>query len=232
MSNKLVVAFPMYRHIPVSWFFNWLKMDKSPLVGNVATEGVYLPVAMQNLVSMAFQHCPDWDRLVFFEQDMIAPVNAFTRIADYGDDLDIVGSLYFKHDYPYHVMAWMQVDKPRFSPLTRDIVKNMVEHPALYPVDGVAMGLTSIHRRVFENWDPDIPMWNPLPPFVGHDLHYCNEAKKQGFSIWVDSGIGCGHLTLTPIGYPHSQEALAENEPLTWEQAMRNGELPDEVQVM
>jgi hypothetical protein len=146
-------------------------------------------------------------------------------MAQYGDEYDIVGTVYFKHDLPHHVMAWMQVDKPRFSPLTRDVVKLMVDEPGLYEVDGVAMGFTSIHRRVFENWDPEVSMWYPSPPFVGHDLHFCNEALKQGFKIWVDSGIGCGHLTLIPIGYDDSQTALAENEPMNWAQyRAANGE--------
>lgn len=223
-GEKLCVAFPLYRQVPVDWLFNWLQMIKDPLVGHVATEGMYLPQAMETLVAMAFEHVPAFERLVVFEHDMIPPLDAFNRIAQYKPEHDIVGSIYFKHQHPYHVMAWMQIDKPRFSPLTRDVVRTMVESPALYQVDGVAMGFTSIHRRVFENWNPDVPMWTPTPPMVGHDLHFCNEAKKpqhgpdkdQGFKIWVDSGIGCGHLTLVPIGYPHFLEALSEDEPETW----------------
>ncbi len=223
--EKVVVAFPFYRQIPVAWFFNWMKMDKAPVIGTVATGGIYLPVAMQTLVDLAFKNCPEFERFVIYEADMIPPANGLTRMATYDDkdDYDIVGSIYFKHDYPHHVMGWMQVDKPRFSPLTREVVQKMVENPGLYPVDGVAMGFTSIHRRVFENWDPDISMWYPAPPFVGHDLHFCNEALKQGFKIWLDAGIGCGHLTTIPIGYPDSQEALAKGEPPTWAEFRQNG---------
>lgn len=218
--SKIVVAFPLYRQIPVSWFFQWLQMEKEPIVGTVATEGVPLEISMQTMVNMAFEKFGnDWDRMVVYEHDMIPPLDAFNRIATYPDEADIVGTTYFKHDYPHHVMAWMQVIPPRFSPLTAEVVQDMVEKPGLYPVDGVAMGFTSIHRRVFENWDTNVEMWRPTPPLVGHDLHFCNEAKKQGFNVLLDSGMGAGHLTLVPIGYSHSQQALKDAQPPTWQDA-------------
>ena len=145
---------------------------------------------------------------------MIPPLDGLNRIAQYGYEHDIVGSVYFKHDYPHHIMAWMQVEPPFFSPLTAEATRELVENPGLYEVDGVAFGFTSIARHVLEDWDPNIPMFEAQPPLIGHDLWFCHAAKQQGYKIWLDSGIGCGHLTLMPIGYSHSQVALAEvNEP-------------------
>jgi hypothetical protein len=216
VQQKIVVAFPLYRQVPVSWFFTWLKMSKLNVAAVVGTEAMYLPMAMAELVNQAFKECPDFDRLVIFEHDMLPPLDGLDRIATYRDEHDIVGCTYFKHDWPHHVMAWMKVQPPFYSPLTAEVVKEMVDTPALYEVDAVAMGFTAIRREVFERWDRQVPMWDPTPPLVGHDLHFCNEAKKQGFKVWVDSGIGCGHLTLVPIGYGHSQEALALSEPPRW----------------
>lgn len=241
MTQKLVIAMPLYQHISTAFFFNWLQMDKTHVASVVATDGsMYLPQKMETLVAKAFEQCPDFDRLVVLEQDMIPPLDAFTRIAQYGYEHDIVGSTYFKHEPPHHVMAWMQVDKPRFSPLTREVVRTMVDHPALYEVDGVAMGLTTIARHVLEDWNPDVPMWVPTPPMVGHDLHFCNEAKKpqhgpdanRAFKIFLDSGIGCAHLTTMPIGYPHFLEALSENEPETWAEALSRNSFPSPETVM
>ena len=213
---KLVLAFPLYRQVPVSWFSNYLRMDKRHLHAHVLTENIYLPLAMETLVKLAYEYCPDFDRIVFMEHDMEVPLDGLERIACYGPEHDIVGSMYFKHDYPHHVMAWMQVAPPQYSPLTAEIVKTMVDTPALYEVDAVAMGFTSIARRVFDEWDQAVPMWDAIAPLVGHDLHFCNEAKKQGFKVWLDSGLGCGHWTMVPIGYTDSQEALAKIRPPKW----------------
>lgn len=222
---KQVVAFPMYKQVPVPWFFNWLQMAKTNVVGTVATDGMYLPQAMETLVARAFDIAPDFDQLVVMEHDMMPPLDGLDRMAQYGPEHDIVGTVYTTHEYPHHYMAWMQIDPPRFSPLTRSIMKTWVDSPGLYRLDGVAMGFTAISRRVFTDWDPDVPMWVPTPPMVGHDLHFCNEAKKQGFGIWLDSGIGSGHLTLVPIGHADAQAALAQSEPETWAEALaRSGD--------
>jgi hypothetical protein len=221
-GQKLVVAWPLYRQVSVSWLFNYQTMNKQHVAAVVGTEAIYITMAMNQLVNMAFEQCPDFDRIVFMEHDMIPPQNGFDRIAQYGPEHDIVGTTYFKHDYPHHVMAWMQVDPPFYSPLTAEVVRYMFENQALYEVDAVAMGFTAIKREVFEQWDRTIPVWEPPPPepgergLVGHDLWFCNAAKKQGFKVFLDSGIGSGHLTLLPIGYGHSQGALAASPPPRW----------------
>lgn len=185
----------------------WLQMRKGNLAGVVASEGVYLTHAMEALTAMAFKNFPDFDRLVVYEADMIPPVDALDRIATYGDEHDIVGSVYFQHVHPHKIMAWHQPDPPLFEPVSRDEAEFMIDNPDLYEVGGVAMGLTAISRRVLEDWDPDVPMWTPSPPLVGHDLHFCNEARKQGFRIFLDSSLGCGHMSERPVGFADWQAA-------------------------
>lgn len=212
-KQRLVLALPMYQTLPVPWFFQFTQLKKTTMVGQVATQGIYLPVAMQSLVDMAFDHCgTNWDRLVILEHDMVVPTNGFDLMANHGPEYDIVGSVYFKHTPPHHAMAWGQVRPPFFSPLTAEVVAQMVDYPRLYEVHGVAMGFTSIARHVFEQWDKSVPMWEPTPPLVGHDLHFCNEARKQGFKIWLDSGIGCGHLTEVEVGLQHNQRYLDDDD--------------------
>lgn len=206
--GKIVVGFPLYRQVSTNWFSNWICMDTGPVVGKVVVDGTLLPKAVELLVKMAFEHYPEWDRLVFFEHDVIPPLDAFNRIAEYQDEHDIVAGMTFMHEPPHHIMAGVQVDGG-FAPLTAELTKAMVEQPALYEVDTVPMGFTSIARRVFEQWNPQVPMWCRDSRLIGHDLHFCIEAKKQGFKVWLDSGIKCGHLTLLPIGYEDQQHGLA-----------------------
>ncbi|AXF51500.1 glycosyltransferase [Mycobacterium phage Constella] len=211
MSQKLVVAFPLYRQVSSGWLLTWLQMNKASVAGVVASEGVYITHAMEALTAMALKNYPDFDRLVVYEADMIPPVDAFERIASYGEEHDIVGSVYFKHVYPHEIMAWHQPEPPLFQPVSREEAQGMIDNPGLYEMGGVAMGLTSISRRVLENWDPEIPMWAPTPPLVGHDLHFCNEARKQGFKVWLDSALGCGHMSERPVGY--ADWAAADGSP-------------------
>jgi hypothetical protein len=208
LPQKLVVGFPFYRQLSVTWFFNFIGLDMRHVIGTVGIDGTILARAMERLSEMALDNYPDFDRLVLFEQDVLPPKDAFNRIASYRQEHDIVAPMTFDHKPPHHVMACMHVDpEPYFSPLTAEITRKMVEAPALYEVDAVATGFMSIRREVFEQWDKSVPMWKAAPPFVGHDLHMCNEAKKQGFKVWVDSGMPVDHLTQVP------QAALAANPP-------------------
>lgn len=196
-------------------------MDKSPVARWVSTEHLYIADAMNRMVAMALER-DDWDRLVIFEHDMIVRSDAFTRIAQYRDDVDIVGSVYFRHAAPHHVQAYMCIEEPYYSPLTDTRVAAMVADPALYPVDAVGFGLTSIHRRVLETWDTTIPMFDSQPPLVGHDLWFCTAAKRQGNNIWIDSGIVCGHLTETAIGYEDFRREHSRRDKyglVTWDEA-------------
>jgi hypothetical protein len=203
-DQTLVVACPMYRHLSVAWWYNWELMEKRPCAGLVSIEGVHLPLGMRRLVETAYEKFVGWDRLVVLEDDVAPPPDAFERIALYDDAYDIVGSFHVKHDRPHQLMAWRYRpgNGSRYQHVTDDEVRTMAATPDLHEVDGVAMGFTSIHRRVLDNWDHDrAPMWQPLPPMEGQDLHFCHEAKKQGFRVWMDSGLWCDHLTEVPIGY-------------------------------
>jgi hypothetical protein len=38
-----------------------------------------------------------------------------------------------------------------------------------------------------------------------HDLYFCDRARKQGFSVYVDSGIVCGHLSNVSVNLEDNQ---------------------------
>jgi hypothetical protein len=194
-------------------------MQKDAVVGQVSTKALYLPLAMKNLVEMTFKMFEpgSWDYLVVYEHDMIIPEDGFEKMSHYDPDVHhVVGSAYYKHEAPHHMMAWTQIDPPLFSPMTSAQVRQLHDYPGLYPVDGVAMGFTAISRKVLENWDHQYPMWDAQEPLKGHDLWFCHAAKLQGFNIYLDSAIQCGHLTQQPIGYGDSQAALAADPPARW----------------
>lgn len=224
--TKTVIAMPLMYQVPVSWFMNWLQIERDHVIGHCVTEAIYLPDAMATLVEQTFTQWPDFDRITVLEHDMIVPPDGVSRQAQYGYEHDIVGCVYVKHEWPHHCMAWMETQSPFYSPLTAETLKLMVDNPGLYEVDAVAMGFTSIARHVFEDWNPDVPMWKPPRDsgLVGHDLWFCHAAKMpvhgpnrdRAFKVWLDSGIGCGHLTLVPISYRDSQAALARANPPRW----------------
>lgn len=200
MTNRLVVAYPLYLSVPAAAFVRSHEMDRTHVVDTLAVRKLYLAKAMTDLVAGALNSGIEWDRIVIVEADMLPPADAFTRIAHYPEHLDIVGSMYFGHDAPHHPIVYSQFDDTHFTPLAGNQVDEIMAAPGLYPVDAVGLGFTSISRRMLEQWDPDVLMFGGEHQ-LGHDLWFCRAARRQGFTVHVDSGIEVKHLTEVPIGY-------------------------------
>lgn len=214
--NRLMVIFPLYHQVSVKWFEAWMAMDKTHVTRTMGTDGVSLTLAMQQLVDEALQH-DDWDRLCILEHDMICPPGAFNRIATYGEEHDIVGSLYFMHDAPHRPYVYLPNEEAGYlCSITARATKIALEQPALYEAGGVGFGLTSIARTVLEKWPDDVPMFVPDIPDSSHDLWFCWKAREFGWRVWVDSAVVCGHLTQTVIGPDDNQRYLDKDDPDDW----------------
>jgi hypothetical protein len=208
---SLIVGFPLYKSVPATFFTRWLSMDKAMVEATVVTDGVYVTQAMSRLVSMALEHGDrPWDRLVIMEHDMIPPLDAFNRIASYSSKYHVVGPVCFQHVPPYVPMVFgSKPDDPDdVLPFGADIMKQLVETPALYACSAVSLGFTSIHRDVLTNWDSKIPMF-VHDNETSHDVYFSEQARKQGFDVFVDSTLVCDHLSEMPIGYLHNQQWAA-----------------------
>lgn len=205
MTARLVLSLPLYTDVSSRFFVNFLQLDRQHIVDTIATMKVYLPVAMNQMVESALQR-DDWNRLVVLEADMTPPSDVFNRMAAYPDHLDVVAAMYFQHPAPHRPVVFEQVDDDHFKHLHSSQIDHMMSHPGLWPVDGVGMGCTTIHRRVFEKWDQSTPLFHTET--LGHDMHFCKHARLQGFSIHVDSGLECGHLTELPVTYETARKGI------------------------
>ena len=206
---NILLALPLYRTVPAKWVCHMLTMDQRAVAGYVYSEGAYLTLTMELIVKRALEFEGPWTRLVVVEHDMLPPVSALNRMAAYLPERHIVGSMYFQHTPPFYAVALgpREIGSEELVPFGPDVVKKIVEEPALYECSAVGMGFTAIHRDVLENWDPDIPMWRTHPN--SHDIHFCREARRQNFGVYVDSAIVCDHITESVVSYAHNQ-AMSE----------------------
>lgn len=208
--KKVAVGFPLYKQIPAPVFTRWLGMDKTPVVATCVVDAVYLPKALGIIVGQALD-LPGWERLVIFEQDMIPPHDAFSRVAAHGGD--IVGAVYVGHVKPHEPMVYLEVEG-EFHAVKPDVIAEWVEEPGLYEVHAVGCGFLSIARNVLEDWDPAVPMWKTDDEHFGsQDLWFCHHARKQGFKIFVDSGMVCGHLSYDETTLTHAVAATPPSAP-------------------
>lgn len=213
MTERLWLGQPLYRNLSVTFLKSWKALDTRDVVGMTDVQSPYLGASMQHMMDTALlmNETTPWDRIVVLEQDMILPADALHRIAREHEGTDVVCAVYFGHAPPHVVQAcYLEPDGSQYTPYGPETVKGWLDNPGLHPVDSVAMGCTSISRRCLEEWDQDILAWYgdvTVPSGLSHDVHFSHQARRQGFSVAIDSGILPGHLTEIQVTWEHNQEA-------------------------
>jgi len=216
--KTLCVVMPVYRGVSTTWLKNWFTMDQTPVMcPPLLSDGTMITEAMDQLVKDALA-LSSWDRLVVMEDDMLPPKDAFLRAASHAPDQEIVGSLYFTRRPPHYCTVYEHADLTECRTLHPNTVKYWADNPGIYQCAATGFGFTSIARHVLENWDhPSIAMFDSdRVHFGSHDIHFCYYARQQGFKVFADSGITCGHLTEIPITYGFHEAAVARGNMPVW----------------
>lgn len=169
----------------------------------------------------------DW--LLFIDDDMVWEPDVIGRLVQTRDefDLDMVGGLCCRRTPPYNPTLYAR-DQPTSGKLRfiEDWTDDIVE------VDATGMAFIVIHKRVFERI-AESPMPSlesrqagPGPDFfrwqgtLGEDLRFCEDAKKSGSRIWVDTRVKIGHVSERVI-YERDYLLEVAQRPADVEQAVR-----------
>lgn len=185
---------------------------KTPPGGYRVIEGIgpYVAMNMRNIVAQALRD-PSWERLLVFENDMIAEPDMLIRHAAH--TAPVVGSVYTQHYPPFDLNCTLPTATGLHRRLLASEVRDQVvwADPWLMPVKSVGLGCTSIARSVFEHWPTDRPFfrneWTGQPHIqanaageISHDAWFCEQLEAQGIPIVMDTGIRLRQLTVTKVG--------------------------------
>lgn len=145
--------------------------------------------ARENAVKTMLQG--DYDALLFIDSDMVVPMDLLVRLLEH--DKDIVSGLAFKRFPPYEPCIFKKCD--------RDGTEFYFDYPkGLVEIQGVGMACTLIKRKVFENV---LQPWFFPEPKIGEDLAFCIRAREQGFKIYCDTTLICGHCNTEVVTEAH-----------------------------
>jgi len=171
-EDKLNKVSPRFRF---QWFF----------VGEV-----FVPFAREQLAQATLNYKCDY--LFMVDDDMVVPFDTFYRLA--ANDKDICAALAFTRN-PNHLPVAM-ITREGFDPASKRpycFKDNIMAYPrdTLFQCDAVGFGAVLIKRKVIETMPK--PWFMSTSP-TGEDILFCNEARKCGFEVWMDSRIKTGHL--------------------------------------
>jgi hypothetical protein len=197
--------------IDFSWVPKGQNVQRSIITGGILT--MQRNEAVQRMQG-------DW--LLFIDDDMVFEPDAVKQLVEVQreHDLDIVGGLCFRRQPPHQPTLYM-----REGPTSGGY--NFLERWDDGPVEVDATGLAFclITRRAFEtiagtpmpSFDerastrpPSFFGWNNI---LGEDLQFCQDAKKHGLKIWVDTRIEIGHVSEFTVDKTWFWREVATREP-------------------
>jgi len=145
------------------------------------------------------------DYILWLDADMMYPHDIIEKYLKV--DFDVIGCLYFKRISPFEPIAYIKNPKPTPTAPYMSLDPSKIPENAIAEVDGLGYGGMMVNMRVYKGLGED--RWTHygknfhIPGEVGdqatHDLEFCKQAQKAGFSIKLHTGVSPGHLSTQVI---------------------------------
>jgi len=192
ISNQhLAIGIPCtFPFIPSSFFYSFVMMEK-PAFTFVHADNGHIDDLRNNLVDKALEIGAT--HLLMCDVDQVYHPDTITRLLSHR--LPVVGALVHRRYPPFDslMLKTVEIDERRNGYVSIDEWKD----GELVEVDATGGGCLMFNMEVFRK----IPRpWfktslNPDGSVVGEDIGFCQELKKAGYRIFVDTSVPAGHLT-------------------------------------
>lgn len=152
---------------------------------------IFIPFAREMLAGKALEFKADY--LFMIDDDMMAPVDLFYRLAKH--DVDIVAPLAFTRNPPHKVVMFATVEGWDAAVNRSYSINNTVyNYPRnrLVECDAVGFGAVLIKTEIFNKMAKPYFMGSMG---TGEDIHFCLQAKKLGYHVFMDTATKLGHLS-------------------------------------
>lgn len=152
---------------------------------------MHVHVAREEMAKKALYANADY--LLMIDDDMTCPDDMFEKL--YAADKDIIAPLAFTRNFPHKPVMYRCVEG--WDPLSNcDTFTNfpIMNYPKdkLVQVDAVGFGAVLIKMDVIKKMKAP---WFMNPYKTGEDINFCYEAKKYGFTTWMDTRVKLGHVS-------------------------------------
>lgn len=219
-SPKFAVGIPTVGHndslflANYPWFLqsSWSEFGFNNILPIVSPRNV-VHLGRAEIVKKAIIYGAEY--LMFLDDDMIIPEDTLIRLASHNKEF--VSALAYKRNEPYFPCAFTGKDsRGAWLPDTR-LRQGLIE----VDVTGLSCCLIKMNviKKILKNKEKQIFKRGGLFYFTrfGEDFNFCEELKKMGIKIWVDSDLVIDHLgrrlkvnDQTYLSYTRQQEALKQ----------------------
>ena len=194
---KVLIAVPTHEYHHAEFTRCLMELDKPAGTGFTMITNTLIYTARNLIAKKAVEM--GFDAVLWLDSDMVFPFDALTRLAaDMEEgDLDLVTGLYFTRKEPIvptiHKKIHWEIKEDGWvdgwGKLYKDYPKDQI-----FEIEGCGFGcvLTSVRllKRMVEKFgSPFYPLMG-----MGEDTTFCFRAIQDGYKLYCDSRIKCGHI--------------------------------------
>ena len=194
MEVKTLIAVPCMDFIPVGFFTAFNNLNKPGETALSVTKNTLIYNARNLIARKAIEQ--GFDRVMWFDSDIIMPPNAMERLAaDMDAGLDFVTGVYYKRVLPTAPVVfkdvWWRVNQGEAA-AGAETVTDIPQ--GLFEVAGCGFGCCMTSVKMLKDLVDRVGA--PFTPLIGvsEDLTFCLRAREAGYRIICDGRIQCGHI--------------------------------------
>lgn len=217
-KNKLLFGLPLAPYFSAEQFdFFMAAFNNRHYVKAV---GQYIALAHNTMIHTARAANAEhdgklWDYLVFVEHDhRFDFTEVWAAIEEYDPEQHpVVAHLYPTRSYPVFPVGYNYDPQSKaYTALSEEQMRLWkVEQPGLHRADGVPMGLTAIHKSVFDRLEehkPDEPFFaSPVGKTgtegMSDDIYFSHRCREAEIPIFFDTRFDISHVGEMPFGFQH-----------------------------
>ena len=169
---------------------------------------VFVAYARQQMAYTAVNN--GFDYLWMIDDDMICPPDLFELLARH--DVDVIAPLAFMRFFPHKPVIYNVAEG--FDTVTKqhyyqNYVVDRYPKNQLVECDAVGFGSVLIKTSILEKIDKP---WFMVMTGSGEDIHFCHQAKRAGFKIFMDTSTKLAHLGKRKKITEHTYESANDTD--------------------
>ena len=209
---KLLIAVPCMDMVHTKFVQAFIDMEK-PRGATVAfMPGTLIYEARNTIAQNAVKE--GFDRVLWLDSDMVPPwntINVLNRTMDTGKDF--VTAMYYRRRPPAYPVVCDKVDwKVHDSGVVETNAHSYINYELceVFEIEGSGFGCCMTSAALLKDMVEKYGV--PFTPLMGmgEDLAFCWRARQQGWKLWCDSHVECGHVGLHVYDFSDYYKAMEE----------------------
>lgn len=191
--TRTLIAIPCLDMVHTDFMECMLKLDKMDNTSFTVMKNSLVYDARNLIANNAIRY--GFDRVLWLDSDMVFKPDILKRLSDDMGGRDFVTGLYFMR----HTVSKPVVYKKLWYEVTDNQASAGAEHIEEYPegifeIAGSGFGCVMTSTRLLKALDEKYGA--PFTPMMGlgEDLAFCWRATQNGFKMYCDARIKCGHI--------------------------------------